>query len=45
MIIMQAAKFTDQYGISGDLRTEILKRFRKEKIDLPFPIRTVHLKK
>ncbi|HZT28320.1 MAG TPA: mechanosensitive ion channel family protein [Bryobacteraceae bacterium] len=37
------AEFTDQYLVRHELRKRILKRFRAEGIDMPFPTRTVYL--
>ncbi|HTQ57305.1 MAG TPA: mechanosensitive ion channel family protein [Bryobacteraceae bacterium] len=36
-------EFTDQYKVRHLLRKRILKRLRQERIDMPFPTRTVHL--
>ncbi len=35
--------FEDQVSVQHELRKRILKRFRKEGIEIPFPQRTVHL--
>jgi small-conductance mechanosensitive channel len=37
-------EFTAQYIVQHELRKRILERFREEKIEMPFPIRTVFLK-
>jgi small-conductance mechanosensitive channel len=37
-------EFSQQYIVEHELRKRILKRFREEKIDMPFPARTVYLK-
>ncbi len=37
-------EFSQQYVAQHELRKRILKRFREEKIDMPFPTRTVYLK-
>lgn len=42
-LICQVAQFVDQYGVQHELRKRILRRFRKEGIEIPFPIRTVRL--
>jgi small-conductance mechanosensitive channel len=34
----------DQYPVQHELRKRILKRFREEGIEIPFPHRTVYLK-
>ena len=38
------AEFADQYRVRHELRKRILKRLRQEKIDMPFPTRTVYLR-
>jgi len=43
-LICQVAEFVDQYGVQHEMRKRIFKRFRQEGIEIPFPIRTVHLK-
>jgi small-conductance mechanosensitive channel len=42
-LVCQVREFTDQYTAQHELRKRILKRFRKEGIQIPFPTRTVHL--
>jgi small-conductance mechanosensitive channel len=37
----QVAEFSNQYGVRHELRKRILKRFREEGIDMPFPTRSV----
>ncbi len=44
-LICQVREFTDQYLVQHELRERILKRFRREGIAIPFPHRTVYLKK
>ena len=39
------AEFSQQFGVRQELRRRILRRFRQEGIDIPFPTRTVHLAK
>ncbi len=39
----QIRDFVDQYIIQHELRKRVLKRFRAEGIEIPFPQRTVHL--
>jgi small-conductance mechanosensitive channel len=36
-------EFRDQFRVRHELRKRILKRLRQEKIDMPFPTRTVYL--
>jgi small-conductance mechanosensitive channel len=43
-LICHVAEFTDQYSVQHELRKRILLRFRSEKIEMPFPIRTVYLR-
>lgn len=40
----QVAEFANQYGVKSELRKRILRRFREEGIDMPYPTRTVYLK-
>ena len=44
-LICQVAEFTDQYLAQHELRKRIFRRFRDEGIEIPFPQRTVHLRK
>lgn len=37
----QVAEFSNQYGVRNELRKRILKRFREESIDMPFPTRSL----
>jgi small-conductance mechanosensitive channel len=37
-------EFADQFGVRHELRKLILKRFQREKIEMPFPTRTVYLR-
>jgi len=39
----QVAEFTDQYPVQHELRKRILLRFRSEKIEIPYPTRSVLL--
>ena len=43
-LICQVNEYTDQYLAQHEIRKRIFKRFKKEGIEIPFPIRTVHLK-
>ena len=38
------AEFRDQFRVRAELRKRILKRLRQEKIDMPFPTRTVYVR-
>jgi small-conductance mechanosensitive channel len=44
-LICQVKEFTDQYLAQHELRKRIFKRFREEGIEIPFPQRTVYLRK
>jgi small-conductance mechanosensitive channel len=41
---VQITEFEQQFVVQHELRKRILRRFREEKIDMPFPTRTVFLK-
>lgn len=43
-LICQVREFVDQYLVQHELRKRIFARFRQEGIEIPFPIRTVHLR-
>ncbi|HWQ54097.1 MAG TPA: mechanosensitive ion channel family protein [Bryobacteraceae bacterium] len=43
-LICQVREFVDQYEVRHELRKRILKRFRREGIEIPYPTRTLHLK-
>jgi small-conductance mechanosensitive channel len=43
-LICQVAEFTDQYLAQHELRKRIFRRFRREGIEIPFPMRTVVLR-
>lgn len=40
----QVEDYSGQYGVQHEIRKRVFKRFKKEGISFPFPIRTVHLK-
>ncbi|VAV83299.1 Small-conductance mechanosensitive channel [hydrothermal vent metagenome] len=44
-IICQVGEFVQQYYVQHELRKRIFKRFKEEGVDIPFPIRTIHMKK
>lgn len=44
-LICQIGEFVDQYFVQSELRKRIFKRFKADGIGIPFPIRTVYLKK
>jgi small-conductance mechanosensitive channel len=43
-LICQVASFVDQYIVQHELRKRILRRFRAEGIDIPYPIRTIEVR-
>jgi small-conductance mechanosensitive channel len=43
-LICQVGEFVDQYLAQHELRKRIFRRFRKEGIEIPFPIRTLHIR-
>lgn len=43
-LICQVEEYTDQYLVQHEIRKRLFKRFKKEGIEIPFPIRTVRLK-
>ena len=44
-LICQVREFGDQYLVQHELRHRILERFQKEGIEIPYPQRTVHLRR
>jgi len=43
-VICQVAEFVDQYFVQHELRKRIFRRFRLERIEIPYPVRTVYMK-
>lgn len=43
-LICQVREFVDQYLAQHELRKRIFRRFRREGINIPFPVRTLHLR-
>ncbi len=43
-LVCTVASFVDQYPTQTELRKRIIRRFRAEGIEIPFPIRTVELR-
>lgn len=43
-LICQVAEFVDQYLVQHELRKRLFKRFRREGIEIPFPIRTLYIR-
>ncbi len=44
LLVVRAKTFDDQFSAQHELRKRIFKRLREEKIEIPFPARTVYLK-
>ncbi len=44
-VAVQVADFANKINLESALNTEILNAFRKNKIEIPFPARTVYMKK
>jgi small-conductance mechanosensitive channel len=42
-LICHVREYTDQYRAQHELRKRILKRFRKERIEIPYPQQTIHV--
>jgi small-conductance mechanosensitive channel len=40
----QVAEFANQFGVRNELRKRIFQRFREERIEIPFPTRTVYMR-
>jgi small-conductance mechanosensitive channel len=43
-LICQVQEFVDQYPVQHELRKRILKKFKEENIEIPYPHRTVYLR-
>ena len=43
VFVFRVKEFVDQYFVQHELRKRIIKRFRQEGIEIPFPIRTVRI--
>jgi len=44
-LVLHVAEVADQYRVQHEIRKRVIKRFKEEKIEMPFPVRTVHLKR
>lgn len=44
-VILRAKEFVDRYLLTHEFVKELHKRYKKEGIEIPFPIRTVYMKK
>lgn len=40
----QIVEFASQFGVRNEIRKRILRKFREEKVEIPFPTRTVYVK-
>ncbi len=43
-VILRGREFVDQYLIKHEFIKRLHERYNRENIEIPFPIRTVHLK-
>jgi small-conductance mechanosensitive channel len=43
-VILRGQEYTDQYLLKHEFVKRLHQRYRQEGIEIPFPIRTVHLK-
>jgi small-conductance mechanosensitive channel len=39
------ATYLDQFAVQHELRKRIFRRFRREGIEIPFPVRTVEIRR
>jgi small-conductance mechanosensitive channel len=44
-VIMRGGEFVDQYLIKHEFVKRLHERYRIDKIEIPFPVRTVHVKR
>ncbi len=44
LLVVRAKTFDDQFSAQHELRKRIFKRLREEKIEIPFPVRTIYLR-
>jgi small-conductance mechanosensitive channel len=44
VIICHVREFSDQHPVQSEVRKRVLRRFRAEGIDIPYPHRTVHVR-
>jgi MscS family membrane protein len=44
-LIYRVTKYEERFGVLNDMNTAILREFRKRKIEIPFPIRTLYMRK
>ena len=43
-VILRAREFTDQFLVKHEFMKRLHERYRRDGIEIPFPIRTVHIK-
>lgn len=43
-VILRAKEFVDQYLVKHEFVKRLHRRYEKERIEIPFPIRTVYMK-
>lgn len=43
MVLLRVKSYGDRFSVATDLRRNILAEFRKDGINIPFPIRTLHM--
>lgn len=44
-VILRIKGYTEKWGVEGNFKKAVFKRFKKEKISIPFPTKTVYLEK
>jgi small-conductance mechanosensitive channel len=44
-LVCQVASFVDQFAVQHELRKRILRRLRAEAIDIPYPVRTIEVRR
>lgn len=42
-LLCQVAEFVDQYAVQSELRKRILRKFRQEGIEIPYPVQTIRV--
>jgi small-conductance mechanosensitive channel len=43
-VILRAREFTDQFLVKHEFIKRLHERYRREEIEIPFPVRTVNIK-
>jgi small-conductance mechanosensitive channel len=44
-VAFHVAEFSNQFGVRNELKKRIFRRFKQEKIDIPFPTRTIYVER